>query len=84
MDIARAQSDIAQHPVIHFGEARKTSAVFCQTGEVSRRKPAPRKRAVCKPREPLPGSTCDAKRDVEVLVRRHFHSLSPNVGHEYL
>jgi hypothetical protein len=73
MDIAPAQSDIAQHPVIHRGDARKTSAVVYQTGEVSRRKPAPSKRAVHVHQARPPGSARDAARSIEGLIRLHSH-----------
>jgi hypothetical protein len=36
MDIVAAQSNVAQHPVIHLGEARRTVVGIGRTGEVSR------------------------------------------------
>jgi hypothetical protein len=45
MNIVLANSDIAQHRVIQPGKPRTISAVLCETGDVSRRKPVPHQKA---------------------------------------
>lgn len=73
MDVVPAQSDIAQHPVIHRSEVRTTTTVVCPIDKVSRRTPAPCKRAVHTRRGRPRGTTCDAGRDIDVLVRSRCH-----------